>query len=345
MDRKRGQRILITGGTGFIGSRLTTAALATGAAVFVLTRRPDAPSARRLALAGARLLLGNITDRTSVRSALEVARPHRLLHNAGWYELGLARGQRRQMRAANVDGVENVLSLAAEMGVGRVVYTSSTTALGDTGGLVVDETFDRQAPPRSWYEATKADAHHLARRHQEAGEPVIIVAPAQVVGVGDHSPFGAMARLYLRRRLPPIGWAPQGAFTFAHVDDVARGMLLAAERARPGETYFLAGEAMTLKELMAVWRSSQGRAAVRLWLPRWLALGQAALLAPVARALRLPAFLSSEAVRSSYVSFRYSSAKAEAELGAVFRPARQAWEETLRGEALSLRGESQAATP
>ena len=337
-------RVLITGGTGFIGRRLTAAALARGAIVFVLTRHPEAAKARTLALAGARLLLGDVTDRESVRRALEVARPQRLFHNAGWYELGIPRRRRRQMRAVNVDGVENVLSLAAELGVDRVIYTSSTTALGDTGGAVADEGFQRCAPVTSWYEATKADAHSLALRHQQAGEPVVIVAPAQVVGSGDHSPFGVMARLFLRGRLPPIGWAPQGAFTFAHVDDVADGMLAAGERGKPGELYFLAGETLTLRELMRVWKTSAGRAPVWLWLPRPVALAMAGLTAPVLRASGRTAFISPEVVRSGFVSFRYSSAKAIADLGVTFRSAEQAWDETLRTERAVIRGEPPAAT-
>lgn len=332
MGGSGGLRIMITGGTGFIGRRLTAAALARGAIVFVLTRRPEREAARVLALAGARLLLGDVTDRESVRRALEVARPQRLFHNAGWYELGISHRRRRQMRAVNVDGVEIVLSLAAELGVEHVIYTSSTTALGDTGGLVADEGFQRRAPAASWYETTKAEAHALALRHQQAGEPVVIVAPAQVVGSGDHSPFGVMARLFLRRRLPPIGWAPQGAFTFAHVDDVAQAMLAAGEQGRAGEVYFLAGETLTLRELMGVWKRSQGRTPVRLWLPRPMALAMAVLTAPILRASGQTAFLSPEAVRSGFVSFRYSSAKAIGQLGAAFRPAAQAWEETMQAE-------------
>lgn len=338
-------RTLITGGTGFIGRRLTSAALARGSVVFLLTRRPEGDAARALALRGARLLLGDVTDRESVRRALEVSRPQRVFHNAGWYELGISRRRRRQMRAVNVDGVENVLSLAAELGVERVIYTSSTTALGDTGGMVADEGFQRRAPVASWYEATQAEAHSLALRHQQSGEPVVIVAPAQVVGPGDHSTFGVMARLFLRRHLPPIGWAPQGAFTFAHVDDVAEAMLVAGERGRPGQVYFLSGETMTRRELMGVWKRLQGRTPVRVWLPRRLALAMSALAAPILRASGQTAFLSPESVRSGFVSFRYTSAKAIGELGATFRPAAQAWEETMQSERALIRAEPPAATP
>src|SRR3989304_6329391 len=131
-------KVLITGGTGFIGSRLARSALGRGWTVFVLTRRPKTPHARAVALAGAGVVGGAVPARDRRGRALEVARPQRLLHCAGWYELGIPRRDRRRMRAVNVDGVESMLSLAAESGVERVVYVSSTTALGDTGGLVGD---------------------------------------------------------------------------------------------------------------------------------------------------------------------------------------------------------------
>lgn len=345
MKRRRSQRrVLITGGTGFIGSRLTRQALARGWAVSVLTRKPDAPAARGLALAGARLLLGDVVDRGSVRAAFEVTRPEIVFHNAGWYELGIPRRARRRMRSVNVDAVEAVLSLAAEGGVERVVVTSSTTAIGDTGGAVVDESFLRRAAPTSWYEATKTEGHELALRHQRSGEPVVIAAPAQVIGPGDHSPFGIMGRLFLRRRLPPVAWGPEGAFSFVHVEDVAESLVVLGERGKIGELYFLAGQPpMTVRELMNLWRELEGRTPVRLWLPRPLALAQAAWLAPLLRLARRPAFLSPEAVRSGYASFRYSSDKAVDELGVTLRPPDVAWADTFRAEReLNLPGREEA---
>lgn len=326
-------RLLITGGTGFIGRRLTAAARRRGWEVHVLTRRPDSAAARGLAAQGARLLLGDVTVRETVKAALEVARPDVFFHNAGWYELGIPRRAQRQMRAVNVEGTEHALALAAEAGVRRTVYTSTTTALGDTGGLVAEESFERRTSELSTYEKTKAEAHRLARRHQEAGENVVIACPAQVVGPGDHSPFGIMARLYARRRMPPVAWAPEGVFTFAHVDDVAAGLLALGERGRVGETYFLAGHRLRLRQLMGVWEATLGRRPVRLWLPRPLALAQGAVLGPLLRMFGQPAFISTEVVRSGYVSFQYSSHKVESELGVHFRPAEEAWRETLVAEA------------
>ncbi len=328
-----GKRVLITGGTGFIGRRVTRGALARGWNVTLLVRRAESPRAQQLAAQGARLILGDVTDRDSTRAALEVASPELLFHIAGWYELGIPRRARRRMWAVNVEASEIVLSLAAEAGVPRTVYTSSTTALGDTGGEVADETFARRSPPLSYYERTKTEGHAIARRHQQAGEPVVIVCPAQVVGPDDHSAFGIMARLYAHRRLPPMGWAPDSVFSFAHVEDVAEAMLRAGERGPAGETYFLAGAQLTTREMAAVWGETSGRSKRFLWLPRPIALAQAGLAAPLLRLAGRPAFLSPEVVRSSYVSFAYTSAHAAGALGATFRPADQAWRDALRAAA------------
>lgn len=331
-------RALITGGTGFIGRPLVRGALRRGWEVTILTRRPHSPEARELAAGGARLVVGELADRASLRAAFEVTRPELLFHNAGWYELGIPARARRRMWAVNVEGTENVLSLAAEAAVGRVVYTSSTTALGDTGGITADESFERRAPMLSYYERTKAEAHAIARRHQRAGEPVVIACPAQAVAPGDHSPFGVLARLFVRRRLPPFTWAPEGAFTFGHVEDVAEGILLAAEKGRAGETYFVAGTQLTNAELMRVWGEATGMKPPFIWLPRALAMAQASVAAPILRATGNTAFLSPEVVRSSYVSFRYTSEKAVRELGAAFRPAETTWAETLQEEMRRILG-------
>lgn len=322
-------RVLITGGTGFIGAPLTRGALKRGWETVVLTRRPEVAAAQALQADGARLIAGDVTDADAVRAAVDGAGPDLLFHNAGVYAIGLSRRAAQAMWRVNVEGTAQVLAAAAARGVGKLVYTSTTTTYGDTGGALANEDFERRSPPVSRYEASKTEAHARARQAQQAGQPVVIVCPAQVVGPGDHSPFGWMARLYARRLLPPVGWAADSVFTFGHVEDVAEALLRAGEDGRPGETYFAAGEPLGVRELMALWAAAGRRRPPLLWLPRPLALATAYLADPLLRAVGLPGFLSPEAVRSAYASFRYSSEKITRELGVHFRPARQAWREAL----------------
>jgi dihydroflavonol-4-reductase len=330
--REVDMRALITGGTGFIGQQLSRGALQRGWQTTVVTRKPDSAAAQILASEGIRLVKGDITDRQSIRKALDISSPDIFFHNAGWYELGIPRWAHSRMWAVNAEGVENALTLAAEHGVHKIIFTSTTTALGDTGGESVDETFTRRSPPLSYYERTKYEAHTIALRHQSSGEPLVIACPAQVMGPGDHSPFGYYSRLFVRGLLP-MGWAPEGAFTFGHVKDVAEGLLLAGERGQPGETYFLAGQVLTNYEMMQIWSQITGRRPPSIWLPRSLAIAQALFATPLLRALGHPAFISPEVVKSSFVSFRYRSDKAMDQLGVIFRSAEQAWEETVLEEA------------
>jgi dihydroflavonol-4-reductase len=329
-------RVLISGGTGFIGKQLTHKALQRGWDVTLIVRKPDSQAARDLAGQGANLVLGDVTDRTALDAAFSVARPDMFFHNAGWYELGISRGLRRRMWAVNVEGTENALTLAASHGVPKSIYTSSTTALGDTGGNVADESFTRVAEPLSYYEYTKSEAHTVALRHQAAGESVVVACPAQVIGPGDHSAFGQLARLFLRGLLPPVTWGAESWFTFGHVEDVAEALVLAGENGKIGEIYFIGGKAITSRMMMDVWGDAANRRPPFIWLPRSIALAQAALIAPLLRLAGKSAFISPEVVRSSFVSFRYSSAKAEAQLGAQFHSAEQAWSDTIEAEMVQL---------
>ncbi|MBI4316505.1 MAG: NAD-dependent epimerase/dehydratase family protein [Chloroflexi bacterium] len=317
-------KAFLTGGTGFIGKPLTRALLRRGWQVTLLTRSGQST------IEGVRVVKGDITDRESLRAGMAGAEI--VIHNAGWYELGIRPSAVAQMRAVHVQGADNVLGLAAELNVPRIVYTSSTTAFGDTGGLTADETFVRVAQPISVYEQTKTEAHAIAVGYQKRGAPLIIACPAQAIGPGDHSAFGWFARLYARRLLPPVIWAPEAVFTFGFVDDVAEGIALTAEKGRAGELYFLAGESISNRELVQLWKKAVGGIPPFIWLPKPVALAQGALLEPILRLLGVPAFISREVVAGSFVSFRYSSEKAKRELGWKPRGVEAAWTETLRAE-------------
>jgi dihydroflavonol-4-reductase len=326
-------RVFLTGATGFIGQPLTQALLRRGWEVTALVRQPGGRAAQALAAGGARLVPGDVveTDRSALAAAM---RGHDLVfHNAGWFEVGLSGAHARaRMRAINIGGTETVLGLAVELGVPRIVYTSSIIVTGDTGDALADESFVRRAPPATFYEQTKTEAHAIARRYQAQGAPLVIVSPGQVIGPGDHAPFGHYARLYVRGVFPGLSWAPDSVFTMVHVDDVAEAMALGAEHGRPGRTYFVAGGPITMREIMRVWRSMPGGLKPRGWLPRPVARLNGVLAAPLLRLLGQSAFLSPEVVDSSYGSLRYSSALAEQELGARFRSPEQAWRDTLTAE-------------
>ena len=233
-------KVFLTGGTGFIGGPLTQSLLSRGWNVVALARNPDSPHARALSRMGATCVSGDVTDRESMRANMSGA--DLVVHNAGWFELGVTGKARQLMHAINVTGTDNVLSLALELGIPRTVYVSSTIAYGATGPTAVDETYQRQTPCLTFYEQSKTEAHDIAQRYQQQGLPLILVCPEGVVGPNDHSARSYFLRMYLNRLMPPFAWAPNTITSLVHVKDVSEGITLASEKGRIGETYILAGE-------------------------------------------------------------------------------------------------------
>ncbi len=320
----------LTGGTGFIGLPLARALVRRGWAVRGLVRRPDSPQARLLQAAGVELTPGDITDRKSMRAGMAGA--DIVVHNAAWYEFGVDNNSVERMQRINVDGTENVLGLAQELDISRTVYVSSLIAFGETGDTLCDESFTRQTPPRSHYERTKTEAHAVALRYQQAGLPLIIVCPGQVIGPNDHSVWGYFCRLYLNGWMPPMAWAPETTFGHAHVEDIAEGIALAAEKGRLGETYLLGGDFITTRQVMNLWATTPGGMKIRAWLSPQLMAPMMKSLEPVQRWMGMSAFMSAETVRAGSTNQRYSNAKAKRELGWSPRPPEQAWREILAAE-------------
>lgn len=325
-------RVLIAGGTGFIGLRLTAAALERGWQVNLLTRDPDQKNAVDLAERGVQIIQGDLENEERLEQVFGQVKPTHYFHNAGWYELGIPVSARADMWSLNVQGLINALEAAQGSAVEKIVVTSSTTALGDTGGKLVDESFRRRTEALSWYEHSMHEAQQVILTKIEAGLPIAMGSPAQVIGPGDHSVFGIMLRLFIRRLLPPTLWAPEGSFSFIHVEDAAKGLIRIMEDGRVGENYFLAGEVMTNREMIELWRARLERAFPVIWLPHSVAMVVASLAAPLLRLLGQPAFISPEVVRSSYVSFKYSDEKVREELGVSIRTAKEAWWDTIASE-------------
>ncbi len=321
-------KAFVTGGTGFIGRRLIDDLLAAGYEVTALVRTFD--RARALP-AVVRTVAGDTNKPASLRLGMRGAEV--VFHLAAWRNVGVRPKDQPRLARTNVDGTRQVLTLAGEMGVSRIVYTSSLTVYGSRPGRLLDETLEPQAlPADSEHARSKYRAHcEVVRPLQQQGLPIIVVCPGLVFGPGDSSPLQGLLRLYTRRRLPVMLGAGS-AHNWAYVDDVAAGHRLAAERGRPGETYFLAGAPLSFGQFFAAAERATGLPAPRVWLPAGLAgpLGAAATrlnpaLAELMRSLSGPPGLA-------------SSAKAEQELGWHTQPL----EDSLRATVAWLEAEARA---
>jgi len=154
----------------------------------------------------------------------------------------------------------------------------------------------------------------------ETGAPLVVVNPTTPIGPGDRkpTPTGAAVRACAEGRMPAY---VDGTINVAHVDDVAEGHILAAERGRIGERYILGGENMTLRAFFAAIAEAAGRKPPRLRLPADL-LWPAALWGEAAgRLTGRPPMLSVDTLRMAKTPMRFSSAKAARELDYAARAA------------------------
>ena len=323
-------KVFLTGGTGFIGRPLARALLGQNWSVTALVRSPAAWQARYLDKMGVHSIAGDIADRESMRAGMTGV--DIVINTGGAYEYGIEAGGRRRMTAANVNGVENVLSLAMELGIPRSIHVSTVQAFGDSGQQMQDESFERQSPCRTWYEKTKTEGHAIARRYQQQGLPVIIACPNGVIGANDHSVWGYFLRLYINKVMPPLVWSSNCIYTLVDVDDLVQGLVLAAEKGRDGETYLFTGEAKSFREHLSLFYLRPGGAKVWLYLPSGLMAASFWPMEPLQRIAGLPAFMSRETTWGARTNFNYSSEKAQKELGWTPMNAEQMWLKTIDGE-------------
>jgi dihydroflavonol-4-reductase len=179
-------------------------------------------------------------------------------------------------RQVNVEGTRQVLEVAREGRVERIVYTSSISALGvhKDGTPATEDTPATLADRIGPYQRSKFLAEEIACSFARQGLPVVIVNPSSPVGIGDHkpTPTGQIIVDFLRGRL--FGYVDTG-LNIIDVEDVAAGHLLAAERGKVGERYILGGENLTLKQILDLLAEVSGRPQVRRRIPLWVAQGWA----------------------------------------------------------------------
>jgi dihydroflavonol-4-reductase len=306
---------LVTGANGFLGAAVVRALLADGSRVRAFVRRGS--DRRNLTGLDVELAEGDLNDRGSLQAAAHGCAA--VFHVAADYRLWVA--DPAPMYTTNVDGSVNVLEAAAAAGVGRLVYTSSVAVLG----INPDKTPADEATPvtieqmigaykRSKFMAEQA----VSRRAAELDFPVVTVNPSTPIGPGDFrpTPTGRVILDAAAGRMP--AYVDTG-LNIVHVDDVARGHLLALRFGRRGERYILGGQDLSLREILRLVGEHTGRPASKVRLPHWAVYPIAVIAEAVAQLTKREPRVTLDGLRMSRKHMYFSSAKAERELGYNWR--------------------------
>ncbi len=316
-------KAFVTGGSGFIGRELIAQLVHSHWQVRALVRSQR--SEEIVTSLGAEAVYGSLQDQSALCQAMQGCDV--LFHIAGVY--GYRQEMQRQYTPVNIYGTENVLQAAVQAGVGRIVYTSSIAVLGDTHGEVVDESHRTNPPWTTAYDRSKWLAHYrVVEPLIQQGAPVVVVMPGGVYGQGDPSVIADLFRL-LYRGILKILPGSDTRISFVHVEDTARGMILAAERGRIGESYLLVGEIASFRQVAELWSELSGRRLAYVYLPGKAMRPLIPLAGWLAKHFDMPAFMSPDALRILGTSYTASSAKAMRELGWQPRPLRAGFEEAL----------------
>ncbi|HEX6996964.1 MAG TPA: hopanoid-associated sugar epimerase [Gammaproteobacteria bacterium] len=307
--------ILVTGANGFVGAAIVRALLGRGERVRAFVR----PRSDRRNLAGldVEVAEGDITRPDTLAAAVRGCRA--VVHAAADYRLWVPNAA--AMLETNVQGSLNVLDAAEEAGVERVVYTSSVATLG----LNPDRSpADEETPvglddmigayKRSKYLAEEA----VRRRAAERGLDVVTVNPSTPIGPGDIKPTPT-GRIILDAALGRIPAFVDTGLNLVHVDDVARGHLLALDKGKRLERYILGGEDMSLERILELVADRCGRPRPKVRLPHWSVYPVAAASELVARVTGREPRVSLDGVRMSAKHMYFTSRKAERELGYTWR--------------------------
>ncbi|HUJ05501.1 MAG TPA: aminotransferase class III-fold pyridoxal phosphate-dependent enzyme [Streptosporangiaceae bacterium] len=323
-----GDRVVITGASGFIGSAVARAAAARGAHV-VAAIEPGADECNLKDIDAERAVV-DVRDAAAVREVCEGARF--VFHLAAIYRFW-ARDP-RIFYDVNVGGTLNVLDAVAAAGCERLVYTSTVAVLGLAGtrrGTPADETcYADVAHLFGQYKRTKYVAEHEVLKAAGEGLDVCLALPTFPLGPGDltPTPTGKVVLDFLNGKMPGF---VNTAMNVCHVDDLAAGHLAALEYGRRGRSYILGGENLSMRTILATLADICGLPAPRLAIPSGLALAAGAASSLVeGKILRREPRVALEAARMATTRMIFNDERARAELRHTSRPAREAIEDSAR---------------
>jgi nucleoside-diphosphate-sugar epimerase len=319
--------VLVTGGTGYVGSHAIAALAGAGHRIRVLARYPDRlPAALEpLGLDGVETVIGDVTDPVAVERALDGA--DAVLHAASVFSMDPRRAD--EMRSVNIRGTDVVLDAAHALGLDPIVYVSSELALlpPDDGEELTPDSPVKQP---SWpYCRSKADSELVARRYQQLGAPVVSLMPATVWGPHDpHFGEGATrATNILKRRYPIV---MPGGMHIADVRDLGAVLAAVITPGRGPRSYMVTGHYISMPDLISTLGDLTARRIPSATLPAWFLAAFGRTADRVQRRVRTRLPWDGEGIWVMNCAARCDDSKTRSELALEPRPLRETLADTVR---------------
>jgi len=305
------RKILVTGATGMVGSRLIPLLLQQGHQVTGLVR-DRARAAADPAMAGVDLVEGDLLQPDTLEAP--VRGKDAVVHLAVLGHFNEEASGAADFTRTNVEGTTALFQACLAAGVPRVVYTSTSAALGFIKAKIIDE--DAKPNPLTPYGESKLEADRVVERFAARGLPVVTLRFTHIYGPGDRRDFLSIIRMIRKGIFPQIGLGPN-YYPALYIDDAVASLVLALDGGRDGEFYIITdSDPHDTREIRRRVRRELGLP----WRPYPVVPASAALIGSMVAERLLPALGRSTPVRSRNIrnlasGRRFSVEKARRELG------------------------------
>ena len=247
-------KILVTGGTGFVGSVTAKALKDAGHQVRLLVRSADKAKTvlGNLGLDIDDIVVGDVTDKIAVSKA--VAACDAVIHSAAM--VSTAEKDAQQVHDTNVGGTKTVIDASLAAGVKKIIYVSSVSALFNKNDTVMNE----ESPvcmAKNPYGRSKVDCENYVRDLQAKGAPIIITYPAGIVG--SHDPGLSDPHFGLKMFVGVFTFTSSTGMQFVNVADIANAHVAIIERINGPDRFMLGGHFYSWNELLWISRKVTGR--------------------------------------------------------------------------------------
>ena len=220
-----------------------------------------------------------------------------------------------RQRRINIEGPSNVAKACLKKGVRRMIHTSTVDAFGFNPQGLADENWDKYNYANTGYNYadTKREGERIVRDYEGKGLDAVIINPGSMIGPYDFTlQFGRLFADLRDGKVP--GFLPGGA-PWAHVAEVARAHIAAAEKGRKGERYICGGVNETYKTVFSVIAAKMGAKPPAFTMTRWMTVAYGYLMEFISDFTNKPPDLNPGQARYMSVFPKYDSSKAERELG------------------------------
>ena len=318
--------IFITGSTGFIGSKLALKLANTGNTVHALYRSEE--KVKNIRHDNIKLFKGDITDVESMKNAMQNC--EQVYHIAAFTDVWTKNPD--LIYNLNVKATENVFKIALDLGVKKVVFTSTAGVFGPSINNIINELTERTVDYFLKYERTKAIAENIAKKYVQKGLDVVIVNPTRVYGPGILSKSNSvtiMIKSYIQGRWRVIPGNGKSVGNYVFIDDVVKGHILAMEKGKPGERYILGGSNINYIDFFKTVRDISEKKYFMIKFPLMFMLAVSHFLMLLTRIFGVKPMITPALVKKFNYQWNVSSKKAEKELGYQITHFREGADKTI----------------